>query len=91
MKHDALAAPAVLAHLEAAVNDTEEEEGGGTPSSGGVMWHKVLSELQLTYAHVCSRMLTYAPTYAAAGAERAAGDDSRASSALWQLTHADIC
>ena len=46
VKHDALAAPAVLAHLEAALNDTEEEEEGGTPSSGGVMWHKVLSERQ---------------------------------------------
>jgi hypothetical protein len=56
VKHDALAAPAVLSHLEAAVNDTEEEEGGA-PSSGGVIWHKVLRELLLTYADLCSSML----------------------------------
>jgi hypothetical protein len=44
LKHDALAAPAMLAHLAAAARHEEEEEGAGV---GGQVWRRVLYELRV--------------------------------------------
>jgi hypothetical protein len=55
LKNDALAAPAIMAHLQAAASDVEEGGGDGG-GLGEAVWRKVLSEVQAT---IRARLVRY--------------------------------